>query len=115
MGICLPYGIIPAKYTENLPLKNVGPRQNTHSKSPACAQILFLLKQDDRLRLCVDDRQLNKLTILNKYALLLISKLGDRVAVVTIFTKVDLKDSYDLIRIKKTEEWKTAFRTLYRQ
>jgi len=38
-----------------------------HSKSPAGAPILFVLKSDGRLRLCVDYRQLNKLTILNKY------------------------------------------------
>jgi len=84
-----------------------------HSKSPAGAPILFVPKPDGRLRLCVDYRQLNKLTILNKYPLPLLTDIRERVAGATIFTKLDLKDSYHLIRIKKGDEWKTAFRTRY--
>jgi len=76
---------------------------------------LFVPKRDCRLRLCVDSRQLNKLTILDKYPLPLMSKLRDPVAGSTIFTKLDLKDSYHLIRIKKGDEWKTVFRTQYGQ
>ena len=82
-----------------------------HSKSPAGAPILFVPKPDGRLRLCVDYRQLNKLTILNKYPLPLMTKLGENDAMV--FTKLDLKDWYHLIRIRKGDEWKTAFRTRY--
>jgi len=63
----------------------------------------------------VDYRQLNKLTILDKYPLRLISELQDQVAGATIFTKLDLKDGYHLIRIKKGDERKTAFRTQYGQ
>ena len=51
-----------------------------HSKSPAGAPILFGPKPDGRLRLCVDYRQLNKLTILNKYPLPLMTELRERVA-----------------------------------
>jgi len=87
----------------------------THSQSPAGAPILFVPKPDGLLRLCVDYRQLNKLTILDKYPLPLMSELRDRVASATIFTKLDLKDGYHLIRIKKGDEWKTAFRTRYGQ
>jgi len=83
----------------------------THSPSPAGAPILFVPKPDGRLRLCVDYRQLNKLTILDKYPLPLMSELPDRVAGATIFTKLDLKDGYHLIRIKNGDEWKTEFRT----
>jgi len=86
-----------------------------HSQSPAGAPILFVPKPDGRLRLCVDNRQLNKLTILDKYPLPLMSELRDRVAGAKIFTKLDLKDGYHLIRIKKGDEWKTAFRTRYGQ
>jgi len=64
-----------------------------HSKSPAGARILFVPKPDGRLRLCVDYRELNKLTILNKYPLPLLTELRERVASATIFTKLDLKDS----------------------
>jgi len=84
------------------------------SKSPAGAPILFVSKPDGRLRLSVDYRKVNKLTILNKYPLPLMTELRERVAGATIFTKLDLKDGYHLIRIKKGDEWKTAFRTRYR-
>jgi len=85
-----------------------------HSKSPAGAPILYVPKPDGRLRLWVDYRQLNKLTILNKYPLPLMTELMERAAGATIFTNLDLKDGYHLIRIKKGDEWKTAFRTRYR-
>ena len=84
-----------------------------HSKSPAGAPILFVPKPDRRLRLCVDYRQLNKLTILNKYPLPLMTELRERVAGATVFTKLDLKDGYHLIRIRKGDEWKTTFQTSY--
>ena len=63
-----------------------------HSKSPAGAPIPFVPKPDGRLRLCVDYQQLNKLTILNKYPLPLLTELRERVAGATVFTKLDLKD-----------------------
>ena len=84
-----------------------------HSKSPAGAPILSVPKPDGKLRLCVDYRQLNKLTILNKYPLPRMSELRQRVAGATIFTKLDLKDGYHLIRIRKGDEWKKAFQTRY--
>ena len=84
-----------------------------HSKSPVGAPILFVPKPDGRLRLCVDYRQLNKLTILNKYPLPLMTELRERVAGTTVFTKLDLKAGYHRIRIRNGDEWKTAFRTHY--
>ena len=85
-----------------------------HGKSPAGAPILFVPKPEGGLRLCVDYRQLNKLTIFNKYPLLLIIEWWERVVGATIFTKLDLKDYYHLICIQNGDEWKTAFRTRYR-
>ena len=82
-----------------------------HSKSPAGAPILFVPKPDGRLRLCVDYRLLNKQTILNKYPLPLMTESRERVAGATVFNKLGLKDGYHLIRIKKGDEWQTAFRT----
>ena len=70
-----------------------------HSKSPAGAPILFVPKPNGKLGLCVDYRQLNKRTILNKYSLPHMTELRDSVAGATIFTKLDLKDGYHLIRI----------------
>ena len=75
-----------------------------HSKSPAGAPILFVPKPEGRLRLCVKYRQLNKLTILNKYPLPLQTELRERVAGATGSTKLDLKDGYHLIQIRKGDE-----------
>ena len=84
------------------------------SKSPAGAPILFVPKPHGRgLRLCVDYRGLNRVTIMNRYPLPLMNELRDRVAGSRIFTKIDLKAGYNLIRIKPGDEWKTAFRTRY--
>lgn len=83
------------------------------SQSPAGAPILFVPKKDGTLRLCVDYRRLNKVTIKNRYTLPLISELLDRVSQAKVFSKVDLKDAYYRIRIKPGDEWKTAFRTRY--
>jgi len=85
------------------------------SESPYGAPILFFPKPDGSLRLYVDYRSLNKLTILNKYPLLLMDELRDRVAGAKVFTKLDLlvKDGYHLIRLRKGDEHKTAFRTSY--
>ena len=63
--------------------------------------------------MCVDYRGLNKVTILNRYPLPLMNKLPDRVCGAKIFTKLDLKSGYNLIRIKEGDQWKTAFRTRY--
>jgi hypothetical protein len=84
------------------------------SRSKAGAPILFVPKAEDRgLRLCVNFRDLNKITIRNRYSLSLMNELRDRVTGVTRFTKLDLIIAYNNIRIKKDNEYKTAFRTRY--
>ena len=85
----------------------------TDSQSLYGAPILFVPKPDGSRRFCVDYRNLNKLTILNKFPLPLMDELRDRVAGAKVFTKLDLKDGYDLIRIKQGDEPKRAFRTRY--
>jgi len=85
------------------------------SESPYRALILFVPKADGSLRLCVDYMNLNKLTILNKYPLPLMDELRDRIAGAKVFTKIDLKDGYDLIRRRESDEHKTAFHTRYGQ
>lgn len=81
------------------------------SQSPAGYPILFVPKKNGKLRLCVDYRQLNDITIKNRYPLPLITELRDRLHGAKWFTTLDLKGAYNLIRIKEGEEWKTAFRT----
>ena len=83
------------------------------SKSPAGAPILFVAKKDSSLRLCVDYRGLNDVTVKNRYPLPLISETIDRVSRAKVYTKLDLRDAYYRIRIKAGDEWKTAFRTRY--
>lgn len=83
------------------------------SSSPAGAPILFVNKKDGGLRLCVDYRGLNKVTIKNRYPLPLISEMIDRFRNAKVFSKIDLRGAYNLVRIAAGEEWKTAFRTRY--
>ena len=83
------------------------------STSPAGSPILFVKKKDGSLRLCVDYRGLNKVTIKNRYPLPLIGELLDRFKMANYFTKIDLRGAYNLVRIVKGDEWKTAFRTRY--
>jgi hypothetical protein len=85
----------------------------THSVSPAGAPILFVPKKDGGLRLCVDYRGLNKVTVKNRHPLPLINETLDRLVGAKRYTKLDLKDAYHRIRIKAGDEWKTAFRTRY--
>ncbi|SPC61665.1 uncharacterized protein UHOD_11627 [Ustilago sp. UG-2017b] len=83
------------------------------SDSPAASPILFVKKKDGSLRLCVDYRGLNRITIRNRYPLPLIDELLDRLREARFFTRIDLRGTYNLLRIAKGDEWKTAFRTRY--
>jgi len=82
-----------------------------HSKFPADAPILFVKKKDGSLRLCVDYRGLNKITKKNRYPFPLILGLLDQLHTKKIFTKIDLCGGYNLLKVRPSDEWKTAFRT----
>ncbi|PIL25459.1 hypothetical protein GSI_13349 [Ganoderma sinense ZZ0214-1] len=81
------------------------------STSSAAAPILFVRKKTGDLRLCVDYRGLNAITRKNRYPLPLIGDLLDRIQGCRVFTTLDLKNAFNLIRIREGDEWKTAFRT----
>jgi Reverse transcriptase (RNA-dependent DNA polymerase) len=84
------------------------------SKSPHGAPILFVKKKGGALRLCIDYRALNRITKKDRYPLpLLISDLLDTPRKSRIFTKIDLRHAYHLIRIAEGDEWKTTFRMCY--
>ena len=83
------------------------------SQSPAGALILFIKKKDGSLRLCVDYRGLNNLTIKNWYPLPLIGESLDRLGRAKRFTQLDLTNAYHRMRIREGDEWKTAFQTRY--
>jgi len=81
------------------------------SSSPAAVPILFAKKKDGGLRLFVDYRALNLGTVQNRYPFPVISELLDRAREARIFTKLDFRNAYHLIRIQEGDEFKTAFRT----
>ena len=81
------------------------------STSPAGAPILFDRKSDGLLRLYVDYRGLNNLTIKNQYLLPLIGESLDRLGRARRFTQLNLTSAYHQMRIREGDEWKTAFRT----
>ena len=75
--------------------------------------MLFIKKKDGTLRLCIDCRELNKITIKNKYPLPQINDLFDQLQGAGAFSKIDLKSGYHQLRIKPEDMSKTAFRTRY--
>ena len=83
------------------------------SKSPYGAPVLFVDKKDGELRLCVDYRALNKVTVKNSYPLPQIDDLFDRLAGAKYFSRIDLRSGYHQIRTRKGDEEKTACQTRY--
>uniref|UniRef100_A0A1A8D4D5 Gypsy retrotransposon integrase-like protein 1 n=1 Tax=Nothobranchius kadleci TaxID=1051664 RepID=A0A1A8D4D5_NOTKA len=81
------------------------------STSPLGAGFFFVTKKDGTLRPCIDYRGLNQITVRNKYPLPLLSSTFEPVQDASIFTKLDLRNAYHLVRIKEGDEWKTAFKT----
>ena len=83
------------------------------STSPWGCPALFVKKKDQGLRLCVDYRPLNAVTIKNKYPLPRIDLLFDQLAGAKVFSKIDLRSGYHQIKIRPVDIPKTAFSTRY--
>jgi hypothetical protein len=83
------------------------------STSPWGCPTLFVKKKDDNLRLCVDYRHLNAVTIKNKYPLPRIDVLFDQLVGAKVFSKIDLRSGYHQIKIRASDIPKTAFSTRY--
>ena len=83
------------------------------SVSPWGAPVIFVKKKDKTMRLCIDYRQLNKMTIKNIYPLPYIDDLFDQLRGATVFSNIDLRSGYHHVRIKDEDIFKTTFRTRY--
>ena len=83
------------------------------STSPWGASVLFVKKNDGSLRLCIDYRELNKVTIRNQYPLPWIDGLFYQLQGARVFSKIDLRSSYHQLKIRSEDVPKTAFRSRY--
>ncbi|KAK3540361.1 hypothetical protein QTP70_029552 [Hemibagrus guttatus] len=82
------------------------------STSPAAAGFFFMEKKDGGLCPCIDYRGLNNVTVKFRYPLPLVPAALEQLREAKIYTKLDLRSAYNLIRIKEGDEWKTAFLTM---
>jgi hypothetical protein len=81
-------------------------------KSPAGSPIFFV-KKDGSLRMCIDYCGLNKIMVKNRYPLPLLFGLLYQLGHAKIYTNINFRRAYNLVHIKKEDEWKIAFRTRY--
>ena len=110
-----PFRMAPVELKElNLQLQELqGKGFIRSSTSPWGARVLFVKNKDGTLRLCVDYRKLNKVTVKNKYPLPHIEDLFDQLNGACYFSKIDLRSRYHQLRVRDSYIPKTAFRTRY--
>ena len=75
--------------------------------------MLFVKKKDGSMRMCIDYRELNKVTIKNKYPLPRIDDLFDQLKHATVFSKIDVRSGYYQLKVHESDIPKMAFQTLY--
>ncbi|GJR31352.1 putative reverse transcriptase domain-containing protein [Tanacetum coccineum] len=83
------------------------------SSSPWGAPVLFVKKKDGSFRMCIDYRELNKLTVKNRYPLPRIDDLFDQLQGSSVYSKIDLRSGYHQLRVREEDIPITAFRTRY--
>ena len=83
------------------------------SISPCGAPVLFVKKKDGSMRMCIDYRQLNKVTIRNKYLIPHIDDLFDQLQGASVFSKIDLRSGYHQLKVRAKDIPKMAFQTRY--
>nr|XP_016440855.1 PREDICTED: uncharacterized protein LOC107766570 [Nicotiana tabacum] len=110
-----PYRMAPAELKElKVQLKDLLDKGFIRpSVSPWGALVLFVRKKDVTLRMCIDYRRLNKVTINNKYPLPGIDDLFDQLQGAQCYSKINLRSGYHQLKVKEVDIPKTAFRTRY--
>nr|GEU65817.1 putative reverse transcriptase domain-containing protein [Tanacetum cinerariifolium] len=110
-----PYRLVPTEMQElSNQLKELQEKGFIRpSSSPWGAPVLFVKKKDGLFRMCIDYRELNKLTIKKRYPLPMIDDLFDQLQGSRYFSKIDLRSGYHQLRVREEDIPKTAFRTRY--
>ncbi|GJR60652.1 putative reverse transcriptase domain-containing protein [Tanacetum coccineum] len=110
-----PYRLAPAKMQElSTQLQELSDKGFIRpSSSPWGAPVLFVKKKDGSFRMCIDYRELNKLTVKNRYPLPRIDDLFDQLQGSRVYSKIDLRSGYHQLRVREEDIPKTAFRTRY--
>ncbi|GJZ28743.1 putative reverse transcriptase domain-containing protein [Tanacetum coccineum] len=110
-----PYRLAPAEMQElSTQLQELSDRGFIRpSSSPWGAPVLFVKKKDGSFRMCIDYRELNKLTVKNRYPLPRIDDLFDQLQGSRVYSKIDLRSGYHQLRVREEDISKTAFRTRY--
>nr|GFA06213.1 putative reverse transcriptase domain-containing protein [Tanacetum cinerariifolium] len=83
------------------------------SSSPWRAPVLFVKKKDGSFRMCIDYRELNKLTVKNRYPLPRIDDLFDQLQGSSVYSKIDMRSGYNPLRVREEDFPKIAFKTRY--
>ncbi|GKB89156.1 putative reverse transcriptase domain-containing protein [Tanacetum coccineum] len=110
-----PYRLAPAELQElSTQLQELSDRGFIRpSSSPWGAPVLFVKKKDGSFQMCIDYRELNRLTVKNRYPLPRIDDLFDQLQGSRVYSKIDLRSGYHQLRVQEEDIPKTAFRTRY--
>ncbi|GJR06390.1 putative reverse transcriptase domain-containing protein [Tanacetum coccineum] len=110
-----PYRLAPSEMKElSEQLKELSDKDFIRpSSSPWGAPVLFVKKKDGSFRMCIDYRELNKLTVKNRYPLPRIDDLFDQLQGSSVYSKINLRSGYHQLRVREEDIPRTAFRTRY--
>ncbi|GKE50019.1 hypothetical protein Tco_1481277, partial [Tanacetum coccineum] len=112
----VPYKLAPSEMQElSDQLQELADRGSIRpSTSPWGAPVLFVKKKDRSFRMCINYRELNKLTVRKRYLLPRIDDLFDQLQGSSVYSKIDLRSGYHQLRVRDEDIPKTAFKTRYR-